>query len=368
MNIVDRLMRPVPGRRVASSLRAGGERPGAAGFTLIELLVVIAIVALLVAILLPALGNARRTARLTLSLANARSQVTATANYRNDYRGQLPFPLAAWGGGSFRFERNERGFANVANAAWTHAGKNNAARQAAFDPGFDVPAGNRTLSAYLVTEVNLNRDSVTANDRRLEIPICRSPADRGSPFRDASTPAGVGFPAEDRTISTYDAVGTSYLNNQWWYRTLANRVPSVASPFLGADLPEAPFTGGGSMSDGATRYLGRLAREVAVRRMESANFQASKFVFITDKTSFQFQWNAPGGTEAPSANYSDWLSEFGDRNKSVMGFLDGSVKYQELWTVRGQYPAGFLATQPVTSDPVLPVRSVFSPEYTFLLP
>ncbi|MFO0082658.1 MAG: type II secretion system protein [Phycisphaerales bacterium] len=339
------------------------------GFTLIELLVVIAIIALLVAILLPALSSARRAARLTLSLANVRSQVSATANYRNDYRGQLPFPLAAWGNGGFRFEKGGRGFANITTPAGSHAGKTTAARQAAFDPDFDIPAGNRTLSAYISTEVNLNREFVTVADRNIEIPICRSPADRGSPFRDASSPTSVRFPEEDRTISTYNAVGTSYLNNQWWYRTLANRTPSVANPFTSAELPEAPFSGGGSMSDGSTRFLGRLAREVAVRRMESAGFQASRFVVVTDKTAFQYQWNTPGASDGTSATpYSDWLSEFSDRNKSAMGFLDGSVRYQELWAPRGQYPAGFLATQPVTSDIYLQVRGVYAPDYTFLLP
>lgn len=342
-----------------------------AGFTLIELLVVIAIIALLVAILLPALNNARKTARLALSLSNVRSQSAAAGGYRTDFQGQLPFPIAAWGNGVFRFDRTGKGFANTATAGHSHAGKNVSARYAATNPGFDIPAGNRTLSTYLSTDINLNREFVTVSDRTIEVQICRSPADRGSPFRDASSPPGLGQPAEDRTTSTYDQVGTSYLNNQWWYRMLATRVgPGGSFPHLPTANPaEAPVTNDPSTSGGQFVYLGRLAREVAPRRIDSAGFQPSRFVYVSDKTAFQFQWNTPNAFNPPAADpYQNWPSEFGDLNKSVMGFLDGSAKYQELWTPRGIYPAGFLAAQPASTDGAFAVRSYFAPDYTFLLP
>ncbi|MEZ6172510.1 MAG: prepilin-type N-terminal cleavage/methylation domain-containing protein [Phycisphaerales bacterium] len=59
------------------------------GFTLIELLVVVAIIALLIGILLPALGEARRQAKLALSMSNIKQMGVATANYASDFKDKM---------------------------------------------------------------------------------------------------------------------------------------------------------------------------------------------------------------------------------------------------------------------------------------
>lgn len=70
--------------------------PARRGFTLIELLVVIAVIAVLVAILLPALAGARRSARLTVCLANVRSQGVFVTAYANESKDALPPRLMYW--------------------------------------------------------------------------------------------------------------------------------------------------------------------------------------------------------------------------------------------------------------------------------
>lgn len=66
-------------------------------FTLIELLVVIAIIALLIGILLPVLGEARRAARLAVSMGNIRQMGVASAGYSADFKGVVA--SFSWRGG-----------------------------------------------------------------------------------------------------------------------------------------------------------------------------------------------------------------------------------------------------------------------------
>lgn len=71
-------------------------RPSRArGFTLIELLVVIAVLAVLIALLLPAIGKARQQGKMTVCIANVRTQGISVLAYVNEQRECLP-PREVW--------------------------------------------------------------------------------------------------------------------------------------------------------------------------------------------------------------------------------------------------------------------------------
>jgi prepilin-type N-terminal cleavage/methylation domain-containing protein len=59
------------------------------GFTLVELLMVIAIIALLIGILMPALGQARKTARRVICMANLQQYGVAHVSYWADYKDKI---------------------------------------------------------------------------------------------------------------------------------------------------------------------------------------------------------------------------------------------------------------------------------------
>ena len=76
-------------------VQIAANRPSAAGarnrgLTLVELLVAVAVVGVLLAIALPALSSARKAARLSKCIANARELALLTQAYAADFRDQIP--------------------------------------------------------------------------------------------------------------------------------------------------------------------------------------------------------------------------------------------------------------------------------------
>jgi len=270
-------------------------------FTLIELLVVIAIVALLVSLLLPALGRARNAARMAVSLSNCRQIMTGVAAYRHAEKDHLPVRLSYNSGGVF-----------TGMDTWNYGGKNTSAFWSTppYTGVFDEPAYTRLLNPYVYPDIPLEKPAgyqgfvrengqlryykgtVAASEREtLQMPIFRSPGDRHSYQRSWPTP--------DPTVSSYDDVGTSYhLNIRWLY--------SLTGAF----------------------YVTQPAFNEGIRRCRLAESFDPRFVFIYDQTADVTtcaQFNV-----FPVSSRRNWMGEFGEVNKSVLGFMDGRAEYLRL--------------------------------------
>jgi prepilin-type N-terminal cleavage/methylation domain-containing protein len=321
-------------------------RSRSAGFTLIELLVVIAIIALLIAILLPALSTARKAAQQSTSLANMRSIGQAANQYANENtKGLIPPPYAEWRDAQFIYRLR---------SMWSHGGKNNNRRWAGTTA--DAPAGGRILN-YALTDRNVRLNTavpIPDVDRQLELRLWQSPADRGTlfsgiqPINDFSAGA---FPRVDPRLSSYDDVGTSYLNNQFWFVDLFNRLPRPADTSLASDFQQFFY-----------------AWEFGSRQIMSGRGSMSQFVYVTDKTAVQFTWNDTTNTGSdtlspPLGPWMNWTSEFGDRNRSIMAFMDGSARYTELVRMWANFP------NPNPYSPSLDARrrGLQGPDYNFLV-
>lgn len=159
-----------------------------AGFTLIELLVVIAVIAVLIGVLLPALGQARQTARGTACAARLQQLGVGTSSYLNDFRDALPQATGPLPGGG------------EAIIGALFGGKKGRLPFYGID---SIGPERRPLNRYVV-EVSVPADAEGGN---VELPVFRSPADRGS----AST--GVPIPGFTQTDSMYNFVGASYTLN-----------------------------------------------------------------------------------------------------------------------------------------------------------
>jgi prepilin-type N-terminal cleavage/methylation domain-containing protein len=269
-----------------------------AGFTLIELLVVIAIIALLIGILLPALRRARDTSRTAVSLSNCRQILLGAHTYRFDKKDQLPMRGCGYNAG-----RITGGW-----DTWSYGGKNNYNKWATVNGGaWDESAYSRPLNEYLYSDVKIDRPPgyinnqsaswtfshglPTQNDRdTLQLPAFRSPGDKIT--YQGSVDPGIPYGAPNASRSSYDDVGTSYHFNIKWWDQLYGHVPAVPDAFTAA------------FNEGVRR-----------ERLASEYDPTGKFVWIHDQTSDVV------------ANASSVMGEFGDKNKSVMAYLDGRAEY-----------------------------------------
>jgi prepilin-type N-terminal cleavage/methylation domain-containing protein/prepilin-type processing-associated H-X9-DG protein len=159
------------------------------GFTLIELLVVISIIALLMAILMPALSKAREVAKRAVCMSNLRQIGIGVNTYTTENKDILPV------------ERR---------SVFLLAGKLG-----------ELPSLNRSFYGWL---------DVGADDRILN-PYCGGPYKRDDevPMLECPSDRRISWgPADDALLSYYDAVGTSYhFNMFWWHYSVSGSIPTL---------------------------------------------------------------------------------------------------------------------------------------------
>ena len=269
-------------------------------FTLIELLVVIAIIALLVGILLPALAKARVAGRMAVSLSNMRQIAVAHETYRVQNKDSMPIPLTVTAASAtLNTQMIGGGFCRAQWAGWAGG-------------LYDTWPAERILNEFTNPNVplphprdvnpswvpNTPRPSPGAGDRdAFDLANWRSPGDKYSTKSEAFN--GLPF---DYSVTQYKDVGSSYDINVFWLQQVANQ--STTAP-----------------NDGYSR----IVRAASFGRRQLSNLNASKFVIFSDAVA-----SSVVTADLVSGQYPKYEGQFGGKDKSIMGFVDGHADYVQM--------------------------------------
>jgi hypothetical protein len=237
-------------------------------------------------------------------MSNERQIVLGSEQYRADNRDDVPLPAS-------RFRNSEL----QSWCSWTYGGKDTSEHWARGQGQIhDIAAGARPLNQYLYgeiifpTPVNRNEDWKNFKPGRppeprgeIELEAYRSPGDKVS-YQHGSVNGGPedgpkgSWPGRDYSISSYDDVGTSYHSNMYWWEPLLDQYDN--------DWTKAWFEG--------------------LKRLKLAgDFSTSTFVWMYDQT-------ADVSANAVNTFPDGIMGEFGELNKSVIGFYDGHVDYVSI--------------------------------------